>query len=65
MQDLEKRIIDLEIKFTHQEDLIDHLNKIVAAQQFTIDSLLKDIKDLKLESNSSSSDVSNEKPLHY
>ena len=65
MEDLEGRIVDLEIKFTHQEDLIDHLNKIVTAQQFTIEKLEKQIKDLKLESTNSGSDLPNEKPPHY
>lgn len=65
MEDLESRIIDLEIKFTHQEDLIDHLNKIVTAQQFTIDGLLKQVKEIKAESVNSNSDIPNEKPPHY
>ena len=65
MEEMEKRIINLEIKFTHQDDLINHLNKIVAGQQFTIDSLLKEIKELKLETTNSSSHFQNEKPPHY
>ena len=61
----ENRIIDLEIKFTHQEDLLAQLNEIVTKQQFTIDKLKKDLMELKINSLHSEGEVSNEKPPHY
>jgi len=45
---LEQRIINLEVKFTHQDDLVDQLNKIVTSQQNIIEKLQKDVLDLKL-----------------
>lgn len=45
---LEKRLDNLEIKFTHQDDLVDQLNKIVTAQQSIIEGLQKDILEMKL-----------------
>lgn len=36
---IEDRIIDLEIKFTYQEDTISQLNDVIFSQQKTIDAL--------------------------
>ncbi|MFT6632101.1 MAG: SlyX protein [Bacteriovoracaceae bacterium] len=41
---LEKRIIDLEVKFSFQEDLLAELNEIVTKQQFTIDKLQREMQ---------------------
>ncbi len=64
---LEDRIIDLEIKITHQDGLVDQLNQIVTQQQFTIDKMVKEILEIKL--NASKDDggggMKNEKPPHY
>lgn len=62
---MESRIIDLEIKFTHQEDLLEELNKIVTKQQFTIDKLVKEITDLKLAALNGEGEITNERPPHY
>jgi SlyX protein len=43
----EKRIIDLEIKFSHQDDFIQQLNKIVTEQQVRIERLEKELIDLR------------------
>lgn len=43
----EARIIDLEIKFSHQEDFIQQLNKIVTEQQDRIERLEKELIDLR------------------
>ncbi len=65
----EKRIIDLEMKLTHMEDLMDQLNQIVTNQQLTIERLTKDVTDLKLASLGSANQgdriLSNEVPPHY
>lgn len=41
---MEKRIIDLEVKFSFQEDLLAELNEIVTKQQFTIDKLQREMQ---------------------
>lgn len=46
MEQLDKRLIDLEIKFTHQEELLNELNHIVAKQQLHIEKLTKEIVTL-------------------
>lgn len=65
MEELEKKIIDLEIKFTQQDDLIDQLNKLVTKHEFTIDQLVKELTELKLNSGNDKGDVPNERPPHY
>ena len=66
---LEDRVNDLEIKFTFQEDLLAELNKLVTDQQFVIDSLVKQVKRLKEELETSSlgdgAAMDQEKPPHY
>jgi SlyX protein len=44
---LEKRIIDLEVKFSFQEELLAELNEIITKQQFTIERLQRDMKALQ------------------
>lgn len=69
MEELDKRLIDLEIKFTHQEELLQELNQIVARQQMIIEKLTKEV--IHLNELYSKSDVqgnrslSDEKPPHY
>ena len=63
-----KRIDELEIKFTLQEDMIVELNDIVTRQQFIIDKLVKDLKKLSSLVEANSNDMSGggqEKPPHY
>ena len=44
---VEQRLIDLEIKASFTEDLVDHLNQIVARQQDQIDVLLRELAALR------------------
>ncbi len=44
---IEERLTNLEIKFAHQDEFINELNKIVVEQQKTIERLDKEILDLK------------------
>jgi len=64
---LEKRIIDLEIKITYQEDLVNELNQIVTKQQYALEKLAKDIIELKLNASSGDGEggMKNERPPHY
>lgn len=66
----EKRIIDLEIRFSHQDDFIHQLNQIVIEQQKIIERLEKDVLDLKRNLNSESGvaptrSLRDDKPPHY
>lgn len=66
---MEDRIIDLEIKFTFQEELLAELNNIVTAQQFKIDKLEKELKMLHSaigdSQGSPGGGLKDEKPPHY
>lgn len=67
----EDRLIDLEVKITHQEFLIEQLNKALYQQQVQLDqleALLKALgKRLQSGGGTSGGDVgpADEKPPHY
>ena len=66
----DERIINLEIKFAHQDDFLDQLNKVVTAQQKTIERLEKEILDLKRTAATQSENLqtrtlADDKPPHY
>ncbi len=63
---MEERLIDLEIRITRQEDMIDELNKTVYQQQLKIDNFEAILKEMasrivELENDN----PFNEKPPHY
>ena len=64
------RIIELEIKFAHQEDLLQELNKVVGLQQQQIDRLeatcrLLNDRIKSLSTVGDSGEVIDEVPPHY
>ena len=66
----ENRLIDIELKLTHQEDTVDALNQIVYQQQKKIDELEKLLTALVRQVKNSADNVGernieNEKPPHY
>lgn len=64
----EERLINLEIRYSHQQDFIEQLNAVVTEQQRIIERLEKDVLDLKRNINVSGNEserLSNEKPPHY
>lgn len=66
----EARLIDIEIKLTRQEDLVEELNKIVFRQQQRIDNLAEVIAALArrlAEAGIQGNEMLpiNEKPPHY
>ena len=67
MSDLEKRVNDLESKFSFQDELVNQLNLIVTEQQSKITVLTESLKYLKQESggDDQNSSLKNEKPPHY
>ncbi|WP_353156987.1 SlyX family protein [Herminiimonas fonticola] len=66
----EDRIVDIEIKLTRQEDLVDALNKMVYEQQKKIDELeslcIALVGRLKeVASGANEQGAANERPPHY
>ncbi|MFA6237744.1 MAG: SlyX family protein [Bacteriovorax sp.] len=66
---LEERIKDLEIKFSHQDEFILELNKIVTAQQLLVEKLQKEVLELKLSQSENASaagrTLADDVPPHY
>jgi SlyX protein len=67
-----QRLMDLEIKASFAEDLLDHLNQIVSEQQQRIDVLIDLVAQLKRDRNTATPEsdlgmdrVANELPPHY
>lgn len=66
----EERLVEIEIKVSRQEDLVDTLNRMVYQQQKKIDelealcsALARRVKELSSVENENAS--ANEKPPHY
>ncbi|GAB4558853.1 MAG: SlyX family protein [Geothermobacteraceae bacterium] len=47
MNELEQRLTDLEIRFTHQQRLVEELSDVIAADGRQIDELRKEIRLLR------------------
>lgn len=68
---LEQRLVDLEIKSTFTEDLVEHLNQIIIRQQQQLDQLSREVAQLRLQSSAEGSGVPafrslrDELPPHY
>ena len=70
---MEKKLIDLESKFSFQEDLLNELNNAVVRQQKQINHLIQDVSQIKShvleivdgQSVSGGQDSKNEIPPHY
>jgi SlyX protein len=67
--DIERRLIDLEIKASFTEDLVEHLNQIIVRQQAQIDSLIQAIAQLREQmpapDGSTFRSLRDELPPHY
>jgi SlyX protein len=67
--DVEQRLIDLEIKLSFTEDLVDDLNNIVVRQQQQIDLLLRELTALRQQAGDNASgtfrSLRDELPPHY
>jgi len=67
-QDIDKRLTDLEVKASFNEDLLDHLNDLVARQQQQIDLLMREVgklKDRAPDNAGAARDLRDELPPHY
>ena len=69
MNDIEKRLTDLEVKASFNEDLVDHLNALVTRQQQQIELLMREVGKLKERAPDTSSaeerDPRADVPPHY
>ena len=67
--DTQRRLTDLEVKFSFTEDLLEHLNTTVAKQQEQIDLLLRELLQLRRQSEgdepTSFHSLRDEIPPHY
>jgi SlyX protein len=67
--EVERRLTDLEVKASFTEDLVDHLNQIVASQQESIDRLLLEVARLRAQGSSGDVEIfrslRDELPPHY
>ena len=65
----EKRLMDLEIKSSYQEDLLDQLNQVIVRQQQEIDLLIREVVQLRRQMPDSPGPAfraaSDELPPHY
>lgn len=66
----EERLVDIEIKLSQQEDLVEELNKLMYQQQKKIDQLDKLCEALlrhvqELSDTVAERSAANEKPPHY
>ena len=66
---IEQRLIDLEIKASYAEDLIDRLNEVVVRQQAQLETLARELTSLRQRSSDGSGAVlrslREELPPHY
>ncbi len=59
-----KRLTDLEMRITLQDDLVEQLNAVIYEQQKQIDAILKKVSALEKQSDDPTA-PRNEKPPHY
>jgi SlyX protein len=62
---MEQRLVDLEVRYTHLERLVEELNQVVFAQQQTIDRLVRQLADLAQRTEAAAPTPAADKPPHY
>ena len=70
MKGTEERLVELEIRVTEQEDLIEKLDDVIVTQQGQLDRLTANVQGLmgrvqELSSKASNAGPADEKPPHY
>ncbi len=67
--DIDKRLMDLEIKVSFTEDLVEQLNQIIFKQQQQIDALIREVSQLRLQAPDGGTggfhSLRDELPPHY
>jgi SlyX protein len=61
----EQRLVDLELKFMHQDRLLEELSSVLAAQQKELTRLGSEVAVLRERLRAAESAVPNEPPPHY
>jgi len=71
-EDIERRLVDLEVKAAFAEDLVEQLNDIVVRQQAQIDALVRELGRLRDQAAGDGSEAlgrlghpGEERPPHY
>ncbi len=63
---MDPRVVDLEIRYTHQERLLEELSDVVAQQGRAIERLTKEVTELRARVAELGDDrPGNEPPPHY
>lgn len=62
---MERRIVDLEIRYTHLEHQLEELSQVVYAQQQLLDRMTKDLTALRLRLPLGGGDLPEDPPPHY
>ncbi len=67
---IDQRLTDLEVKLTYTEDLVEHLNAVVAEQSRQIELLLRELKRLRQQADDPAGtagprSLRDELPPHY
>lgn len=66
MRDLEARLTDLEIRYTHQARLVEELDGVVVEQQRLIDRLVAEVARLRERLDAAADEgPGDEPPPHY
>ena len=60
---MEQRLVDLEVRYTHLERLVEDLNQVVFTQQQSIDRLVRQLSELS--QRLAVATPAAEKPPHY
>jgi SlyX protein len=67
--DIEKRLMDLEVKASFTEDLVEQLNQTIFQQQQQIDTLIREVSQLRQQTpdggSGGFSSLRDELPPHY
>ena len=70
--EIEKRLIALEERYSYQENLINELNEVITKQEFVIDELIRHVNNLIAGANAESSaekltldNLKDYRPPHY
>jgi uncharacterized coiled-coil protein SlyX len=62
---MEKRVVELEVRYTHLERQLDELSQVVFEQQKLLDRMAKDLAALRARVTSPDDDAPDEPPPHY
>ncbi|WP_238914524.1 SlyX family protein [Achromobacter insolitus] len=68
LQDIERRLLELEVKASFSDDMLEQLNQIIVRQQQQIDRLMREVADLRQQAPEGGTpfrSLRDEIPPHY